>query len=299
MPEPISVAAHITPNQIFMIDPSEHMRPEEVFANKPIDAFRDYSIDENDPIKERVRKTYLEMHTKQTMEFVQGRIEHYMKFNKFKSGILTALDRLNDLVDESDPDVNIPNIVHAFQTAERIRQDHPNDDWFHLTGLIHDLGKVMAFYNEPQWAVVGDTFPIGCEYANSIVYRENSFEANPDLHDKRYNSKNGIYEENCGLANLTMSWGHDEYLYRVLKHNKTTLPEQALYMIRFHSFYPWHSGGDYQHLCNETDAEMLPWVREFNKYDLYTKGGELPDIKKLKPYYQSLINKYIPGELEW
>ena len=28
---------------------------------------------------------------------------------------------LNNLVDESDPDLDLPNIVHAFQTAERIR----------------------------------------------------------------------------------------------------------------------------------------------------------------------------------
>lgn len=53
-----------------------------------------------------------------------------------------ALEKLNELVDESDPDVDIPNIVHAFQTAERIRKDYPNEDWFHLTGLIHDAGKV-------------------------------------------------------------------------------------------------------------------------------------------------------------
>ncbi len=72
---------------------------------------------------------------------------------------MAALEKLNDLIDESDPDNSIPNIVHAFQTAERIRQEYPNDDWFHLTGLIHDLGKVMAFYDQPQWAVVGDTFP--------------------------------------------------------------------------------------------------------------------------------------------
>lgn len=56
-----------------------------------------------------------------------------------------ALIRLNELVDESDPDLDIPNIVHAFQTAERIRKDYPNDDWFHLTGLIHDAGKVKIY----------------------------------------------------------------------------------------------------------------------------------------------------------
>lgn len=38
---------------------------------------------------------------------------------------------------------------------------------------------------------------------------------------------------------------------------------QGLYMIRFHSFYPWHSHGDYMNLCNDKDLRMLPWVQEF------------------------------------
>lgn len=41
-----------------------------------------------------------------------------------------------------------------------------------------------------------------------------------------------MYMPNCGLDNLMMSWGHDEYLYRVLKHNNSSLPEEALTMIR-------------------------------------------------------------------
>ena len=69
-------------------------------------------------------------------------IAHWTRFDKFEADIMTALEKLNDLVDESDPDVDVPNIVHAFQTAERIRADYPDLDWFHLTGLIHDLGKV-------------------------------------------------------------------------------------------------------------------------------------------------------------
>lgn len=46
--------------------------------------------------------------------------------------------------------VDVPNIYHAFQTAERIREQHPDQDWFHLVGLIHDLGKVMAIWGDPQ-----------------------------------------------------------------------------------------------------------------------------------------------------
>ncbi|XP_013146583.1 PREDICTED: inositol oxygenase-like [Papilio polytes] len=239
-----------------MIDPSLLLRPEKVYDDKPVTAFRDYSVDDEDPIKQRVRRTYYTMHTHTTVDFVKGKMEKWLKFNHFKSTIKDALIRLNDLVDESDPDTELPNIVHAFQTAERIRQDHPEDDWFHLTGLIHDLGKVMAFY---------------C----------------------------GMYEPQCGIERLMMSWGHDEYLYRVLVHNKSTLPKEALYMIRYHSFYPWHAGGDYRHLITEKDDYIKEAVLKFNQYDLYTKSAGIPDIEALWPYYEGLIEKYMPGELEW
>ena len=51
-----------------------------------------------------------------------------------------------------------------------------------------------------------------------------------------------------------MSWGHDEYLYHVFKNY---LPEPALYMIRYHSFYAWHREGAYDYLCDDHDREML------------------------------------------
>lgn len=43
-----------------------------------------------------------------------------------------------------------------------------------------------------------------------------------------------------------------------------------------------------------TDSELI-----FSRYDLYTKSSKVPDIDELWPYYQSLIDKYIPGVLEW
>ena len=78
-----------------------------------------------------------------------------------------------------------------------------------------------------------------------------------------FSSKFGIYEPNCGLDNVMMSWGHDEYLYRVLVNHGATIPEEGLAMIKYHSFYPWHTGGDYDYLTNEKDSKMMEWVREF------------------------------------
>lgn len=284
--------------QVIMLDPSEHFRPET--HGKSMEEFRKYSDEEEDYIQRRVRHTYYQMHKNQTVDFVRQRMAKWTRFNHADLTIMEALVKLNALVDESDPDSDLPNIVHAFQTAERIRATHPDQDWFHLTGLIHDLGKVLALWGEEQWAVVGDTFVVGCAYADNIVYRENSFNDNPDLKNSWYNTKYGMYRPNCGLDNVLFSWGHDEYLALVLEnHPQCTLPKEAIRIIRLHSFYPWHTGGDYMHLCNKEDLKTLPLIREFNKFDLYTKSAPVPNIEELIPYYQGLIDKYIPGKVKW
>ncbi len=81
------------------------------------------------------------------------------------------MEFLNTLVDDSDPDIELDQLQHLLQTAEAIRADgHP--DWFVLTGFLHDMGKVLCLFGEPQWAVVGDTFPVGCQHSDKIVYPE-------------------------------------------------------------------------------------------------------------------------------
>jgi len=287
------------------VDPSQVYRPEDVFkeyndlivsrTDKCEKDFRNYEVNLQ---TDQVRKTYTLMHENQTMDFVKRKKEKWFPLDKCKMTILEAVFLLDALVDESDPDTDLPNSVHAFQTAERIRADHPDKEWFQLTGLLHDLGKVLALWREPQYCVVGDTFPLGCKFSEHIVFPE-TFKNNPDTTVPEYCTKCGIYEPNCGLENVTMSWGHDEYMHHVLTGNNCTLPKEALYMIRYHSFYPWHCAGDYTYLCNDQDMEMLKWVKEFNKYDLYSKSDAVPDVEAVTPYYEQLISKYCPGELCW
>ncbi len=148
---------------------------------------------------------------------------------------------------------------------------------------------------EPQWAVVGDTFPTGCAYSPKIVFQK-FFEANPDFKNPAYQTRLGIYEEGCGLDNVDISWGHDEYIYQVCK---DYLPKEGLAMLRYHSFYPWHREGAYEYLLNDEDRALLPWVQKFNPYDLYTKSHTKPDAQALWPYYDDLIREYFPEKIRW
>ena len=90
-------------------------------------------------------------------------------------------------------------------------------------------------------------------------------------------------------------------------------------MIRYHSFYPygshfifllsviihtlilysWHREGAYGHLTNQKDLKALEAVRAFNPYDLYSKSDDPCDPAELRPYYEELIAKYFPAELDW
>ncbi|XP_022777209.1 inositol oxygenase 1-like isoform X3 [Durio zibethinus] len=220
--------------------------------------FRDYHVESER--QKGVENFYKTNHINQTYDFVKRMREEYGKLNKVEMSIWECCELLNDVVDESDPDLDEPQIEHLLQTAEAIRRDYPDEDWLHLTGLIHDLGKVLllpSFGELPQWAVVGDTYPVGCAFDKSIVH------------------------------------------HKVAKENNTTLPSAALFVIRYHSFYALHRLGAYKHLMNEEDVENLKWLEIFNKYDLYSKSKVRIDVEKVKPYYISLIEKYFPAKLRW
>ncbi|CAL9084368.1 inositol oxygenase [Musa troglodytarum] len=262
-------------------------------------SFRDY--EKETARRATVEEFYRVNHIYQTYDFAKWKKEEYGKLQKGEMSIWECVELLNEFVDESDPDLDEPQIEHLLQSAEAIRRDYPDQDWLHLTALIHDLGKVLlhpAFGGEPQWCVVGDTFPLGCAFDESIVHHR-YFKENPDYNNSLFRTRLGVYTENCGLDKVTMSWGHDEYMYLVMKGNETKLPPAALFIVRFHSFYALHHSAAYTYLMNEDDREMLKWLLVFTKYDLYSKSKVKIDLEEVKPYYLSLIGKYFPEKLRW
>lgn len=258
--------------------------------DKKKEQFRDYEAN----ARPTVREFYRLNHRHQTHEFAKAKRQEFLGLNRMSMGVWEAAEYLNQLVDDSDPDTDMSQLEHLLQTAEQLRKDG-QPRWMILTGFVHDLGKILCIWGEPQWAVVGDTFPTGCAHSDKIVFPK-FFCENPDSQEPRYQSRCGVYEEGCGLDKVMLSWGHDEYIYQVCK---DYLPQEGLYMLRYHSFYPWHREGEYDHLCNERDRAMLKWVQAFNPYDLYTKSHEKPDAKKLRPFYEELIAEYFPAKLRW
>ena len=261
--------------------------------------FRNY---DNAPIA--VKNNYMKQRKYQSLDYVLDMHKKYHTFTK-KIAIWDAINMLDNFVDLSDPDITLPNSHHLFQTAEAMKSDGLAD-WMQLVGLLHDLGKMIYIKGcdkdgtsmEEQWGIVGDTFLVGCVIPNTIVYNEfNDMNIEHQIYKDKPNGKNGIYANGCGLDNCYASYGHDEYLYQVLKYNNVKIPNEGLKIIRYHSMYVWHRENEYEELMNNEDREIKKWVKLFNEYDLYSKENKPINKEELKEYYMPIIEKYCGTEL--
>jgi inositol oxygenase len=245
---------------------------------------------------------YSMQHKTQTYKYVSEKLNQYKGLGniKIEMSMGRVLDMMDTFIDISVPDSMSENSIHAYQTAERIRKQHPDNHELQICGLIHDLGKVLFMFNEPNLAVVGDTYVVGCKFADSIVYFD-TMKENPDFYHPVYSTEYGIYQAGCGIEKLTLSFGHDEYLYKVLKYNKGhKLSDKYLNIIRFHSFYPWHTGKDYARFMKLGDEIIMQDVLEFNQFDLYSKTDtEFVLTDEIRAYYNNLLNEYFPDPLYW
>ena len=320
----------------------------------PKESFGDFRNYTDSKFQDRVERTYREMQTYQTVNFVKEKKQQYFKLAHGSMDVYEVFKLLEDIVDESDPDSDMPQIIHAYQSAESIcefamkngtelRDDlsirtlfkdetwdelppkwrelyesnsiktlyrHIDDwSWFPLTGFIHDLGKVMLlprFGQLEQWCVVGDTFPVGAPFAPSnVFYNKKFFHFSRDYPDYENMSDTqfGRYDRHCGFDEVDMSWGHDEYIYEAMRQG-SLLNKESLYLLRYHSFYPWHTPQNgsmaYTELASDFDWHMLPLLKAFQKADLYSKTPDLPPQHILEAKYKALLDKYIPAKsINW
>jgi inositol oxygenase len=272
---------------------------------KEMKSFRDYTT-----AAPGVVSLYAEQREKQCLCYVKRMHDKYnpRKANdgpipNLRLSCWAALEKLSGLTDASDPDVSVPNMQHAFQTAEGARAAG-QPDWLQLCALMHDLGKVLYLKGcdedgtstTKQYGVVGDTFVVGYPRQPELVFSEfNGAMTCPCEAEKSVSGPVGF--EACWF-----SYGHDEYLWRVIQHNQAAglltmsadLPWMFLYIVRFHSFHAWHEEGAYKELVNSHDLEALQWLQAFCKFDLYTKSDtDFKNIDELKNYYDGLMRRYL------
>ncbi len=108
-------------------------------SEKDRDAYRNY----DHPARDSVREFYRLNHTYQTYDFVREKEAEFLKFDRKEMAPWEAVEYLNTLVDDSDPDIDLSQLDHLLQTAEAIRADgHP--DWFVLTELDCATGQSKA-----------------------------------------------------------------------------------------------------------------------------------------------------------
>ena len=309
--------------------------------------FRNYT---DSQFQSRVKQTYKLIQENQSLKHVQKMKDYYCSLSLGKMDFYDVFKLLENVYDESDPDTNLSQIEHAYQTAEALRNDFLKNEtdikdvkikglfsqsewenlppewsnfylkkgnieglcqnikdwsWLPLVGFIHDLGKILAledYGNLPQWSVVGDTFPVGCLFEPSnTFYSEGFYKKSTDynLYNNESDLEYGVYNKHCGFDNVEMSFGHDEYMYQVAKEG-TLIPEEGLYIIRYHSFYPWHTPKlgtqGYKKLASIKDWKLLPLLKIFQKGDLYSKKSDLLLKIDLEKNYKKLMQKYSVSE---
>jgi len=254
--------------------------------------FRDYNESSS-----QVKKFYMNQHLNLTyVKAVQMNMQFMDKQKQYYT-INQLLRICDDIYDPSDPDTNLSQTEHAYQTANYALEYGLPDEYV-VMGMIHDLGKVVVkLLNYDMLYIVGDTYPLGCPFETDKITLGESLLSNPDQKNPIYSNGHGVYQPNCGFSNMVFT-GHDEFIYISLCHTQHNLPDWALYVLRFHSFYPWHSNNAYVRYANKTDIQYLQCLKTFNKCDLYTKHDKIV-TQKQKEKINKIVDQYLPHGLKF
>lgn len=86
-------------------------------AEKDKDNFRDY-----DAACDRVKNFYAEQHAKQTLAYNLAARKDFRENVRARMGVWEAIEKLNTLIDESDPDTELSQIQHLLQVSPVLRR---------------------------------------------------------------------------------------------------------------------------------------------------------------------------------
>jgi len=206
---------------------------------------------------DQARMTY-ERHLEQTTEMIAALDRKYETPVLGRVRVWSLIERLAQCIDPSDSTLYcVSQLVHAFQVVDGMERDGIQDKDLLITGLIHDLGKILLLTGEAPENVVCINTPVG------------------------------HYEEGVGLANCVFQWNHDRFIYSRFK---DVVPDHIAWLLRYHSIYVPAC----ERLMDEQDRMYTQrYLRVFEKHDKGTKSiYHLP--KNGTEKYRALIEDTFP-----
>lgn len=200
-------------------------------------------------------------HRSQTLEDVAALNEKYKTPAIGKMMVSEAVMKLNLVTDPTDKELyEVTQWGHCVQVVVMMEREGVTNEEFLVSGLVHDLGKILLHTGEDPANVVCDNFPVG------------------------------VYPEKSGLDNVVFQWNHDEFGYMRLKNH---MPEHLAKLIRYHSINP----STLKYLSAADTWLYEKYLRPFRRYDKLSKSvTEMPQIDVDK--YMKLLDKWFPSPIE-
>lgn len=161
-----------------------------------------------------------------------------------------------------------------------------------------DDNAALRSISAREWLLETSTWVIGAPIPETVGFPELR-DLNSD-HCGANKMSNSDDVTASGMDSATLPWTPDEYLFRVLTHNKASLPVEALQTVRFWSLKTWYVHDSYDELCAPQDADTKDWLQSLEPYATVSDTAmKHVDVDALMPYYLGLADKYLPPVLQW
>ena len=243
----------------------------------------------------------------QTFEYVTTMRQRYLTFGLTHMSFKDALDLVKTVPCHEfniEPDGVTTGSLRtlSYLSAEAAR-NAGQPDWVQFVALLHLLGgavNIIEGASNPafDWTIPSSSHVIGCPAPSRASWSDFRY-LNPDEQRGSYSSSpQGMYQLHCGLEQVLMTWTGPEYMYHLMQHNDVVVPEEGLAMLRYFTLLDWHTNNEYQHLANDNDRDMRPFVAEFNNIRLEAQVSctmELTDHecdRLWDDHYQYVVAKY-------